>query len=248
VYASFTRGYKAAIENLGARSTTPIEPESISAYEVGYKYAASPFSLDLSSFYYNYKDLQVSSISNFVTNITNAARSRIYGLEGQLRYEVASGFEVTAGGAYLNAKYTSFPNAPSYNPCFSLPACGPAYGLLVPTSTDSSGLTLERAPKFTGTASALYSTGVLGGKLGLSLNAYYTSRVYFDTADQFSQPQYTLLGLRAEWTNRSGRYTVAVHGENVTDRHYVNQVLPEIGANAGWGPPAMVTGELRMHF
>jgi len=39
VYASFSRGYKSPIYNVGGAQSTPVEPESISAYEVGYKFS-----------------------------------------------------------------------------------------------------------------------------------------------------------------------------------------------------------------
>ena len=60
VYFSFSRGTKSAVANVGPASITPAaKPETIDAYEVGYKYAGHELSFDLSSYYYDYKDLQI---------------------------------------------------------------------------------------------------------------------------------------------------------------------------------------------
>ncbi|MDR2856865.1 MAG: TonB-dependent receptor, partial [Novosphingobium sp.] len=78
IYASFTRGYKAALLDVGGTCQnetnipTPnnptgtgytcndVKPETINAWEVGFKYDDRRLSLDLSAFYYDYKNLQVS--------------------------------------------------------------------------------------------------------------------------------------------------------------------------------------------
>jgi len=38
IYASYTRGYKAGILNVGGLSQEPIKPETIDAFEGGYKF------------------------------------------------------------------------------------------------------------------------------------------------------------------------------------------------------------------
>src|SRR5690606_1519700 len=77
IYASASKGYKGAIINVGGASTAPIRPESLWAFEVGYKYAGPDLNLNLSAYYYDYKDeqLQQSQLINGrpATIITNAA-------------------------------------------------------------------------------------------------------------------------------------------------------------------------------
>jgi iron complex outermembrane receptor protein len=77
VYGSYTRGYKSGILNVGGASQVPVKPESIDAFEVGYKYEDRRFSADVASYYYNYKNLQVSSFQAGQAQIRNAAQSRI---------------------------------------------------------------------------------------------------------------------------------------------------------------------------
>ncbi len=243
VYGSFTRGYKAGLYNLGGQDAVhKIRPESVNAFEVGYKHSERVFSLDASAFYYDYTDLQVASYS-FVNGvplgtIANAAKSTIKGVEGQAHYRPISDFEINVSAAYLDAKYDHFKNDPVIT-------IGPNAGPI----PDAKGYVMQRAPKFTASVGARYSHELAGGQMALSGNVYYTSKFFFDTAQQVSQDDYATLGLRAEWTDPSNRYTVAVYGDNVTNTHYLTQAVPEtFSAPTSWSAPATVAGEIRVRF
>ncbi|TCM14608.1 iron complex outermembrane receptor protein [Novosphingobium sp. PhB165] len=262
VYASYTKGYKAGILNVGGYSQQPVKPEKINAFEVGYKYDDRVFSADLAGFYYDYKNLQVSSYQNGTAQIRNAASSEIYGLEAQLRYKVSSAFSVQAGASWTHARYKSFTDAPYYSYCdpavtdlANSMACipkdigGTGPGALTQTSTDASGFKMQRAPEFTGNIGASYGLDLGGGRLALSGNLYYTSSFYFDPSEQFKQKGYEVLALRAEWTDPSDRYTVAVFGDNVTNRRYSTQVLfNTLGTGAVWNSPVTYGIELGAKF
>lgn len=262
VYASFTRGYKAGILNVGGYSQQPVKPEKINAYEVGYKYETRAFQVDLAGFYYDYKNLQVSSYQDGTAQIRNAASSEIYGAELQLRYKASDAFNIYGGAAYTHARYKSFANAPYYsycdpaaaspaNPLFCAPPAlgGLGAGALVQTSTDASGYKMQRAPEFTGNVGASYGLDLGGGRLMLSGNLYYTSSFYFDPEQQFRQKAYELLSLRGQWTDPSERYTIALFGDNVTGTRYQTQVLfNTLGTGAVWSPPVTYGIELSAKF
>jgi iron complex outermembrane receptor protein len=249
VYASFTRGYKAAVLNVGGFVSDKIDPETITSYEVGYKYAQRGFSLDLSAYHYDYKDLQVASYDNTKSIITNAADSRVNGLEGQVRYEFTHNFEVSAGAAYLDAEYEKFQTSPSFQQCLDFVACGPAFGLFPTAVTDASGFRMQRSPEFTGNLAARYALDLARGRLSLSGTLSYTSKFFFDTSEQTFQDGYELLSLRAEWTDPSERYSVAVFGDNVTDSEYRTIVSPaQFAFTSVWGTPATVGVSLRGKF
>ncbi|MFT4027080.1 MAG: TonB-dependent receptor [Novosphingobium sp.] len=250
IYASYTRGYKAGILNVGGLSQKPVEPENIDAFELGYKYDNRTFSIDLAGFYYNYKNLQVSSFQNGAAQIRNAASSKIYGLEGQFRYRVSDAFSIYGGASWTHARYKSFTNAPYYTYCDPTAAAGTALyctplpagygpGALTQTTTDASGYKMQRAPEFTANLGASYGFAMAGGKLTLSGNLYYTSSFYFDPSQQFRQDGYATLSLRAEWKDASERYTIAAFGDNVTDKRYQTQVLfNTLGIGSVWSAPA----------
>ncbi len=247
VYASYSRGYKAGILNVGGQSLSRIKPEDIDALETGYKYDGARLSFDLAGYYYFYKNLQVSSFQSGLANITNAAKARIYGLEGSARYRLSDAFDLNVGAAYTHARYRSFPHAPYYNYCNptdpansnSGQACGSVgYGSVSQTDNDSSGYQMPRAPDFTGNVGVNYHTPLAEGRLTVSGNLYYTSKFYFDSSKQFSQGAYEVLSLRAQWVDPSERYTLAVFGDNLTDKRYRTQVLSNtLGVGSVWNSP-----------
>lgn len=251
LYASYSRGFKAGILNVGGLSQVPVQPEKIDAYEVGYKYDDRTFAVDLAGFYYNYRNLQVSSFQNGTADIRNAATSRIYGLEAQIRYRVSREFNLYGGASWTHARYRSFSNAPYYSYCDPVaPATSPLFcvpqafgglgpGAIAQTSTDASGFRMQRSPDFTANIGASYTTGLLSGSLTLSGNAYYTSSIFFDPSQQFKQAGYALLSLRAEWRDAKDRFNVAIFGDNVTNRRYRTQVLANtLGIGTAWNSPA----------
>ena len=64
----YTQGYKAAVIDVGGScqnppdfACNPVEPEKVNAYEIGAKFDNRVVSLEAAGFYYDYKNLQVSS-------------------------------------------------------------------------------------------------------------------------------------------------------------------------------------------
>lgn len=234
VYASFSRGYKAGILNpLGSPDLQYIRPETITAYEGGFKYGDGALSLDLAGYYYTYKNIQIASREAGQNLLTNAANSRIYGAEAQVRYQVDRNFQISGGAAYTNARYKDFLTAPFYN---QLPS-----GVFAITQTDASGNPMQRAPDFTANLAARYEVELAGGTAALSGNWYHTSQVYFDPSRQFPQDGYDLFGAKVEWTDPSDRFTVAVFAENLSDEKYrVQANANTFGVASVWGQPRTV--------
>jgi iron complex outermembrane receptor protein len=241
IYASYSKGYKAGIIDFGAFDRNVVKPEDINAFEIGYKYDDRRLALDLSAYYYDYKNLQVSLYkgANATAEVVNAANSEIYGLEGQVRYRISGRFEVNAGAAYTHGRYKHFADAPIYTRCTS-PDCV-ANGLsfvVVPTPLDN--VTMQRTPAFTGNVGGRYGADLAGGALTLSGNLYYSSKFYFGPSGiQFPQKAYEVLALRAEWTDPSEHYSIALFGDNVTGTRYKTQVIfGSFGIGSAWSAPA----------
>ena len=253
VYASYTQGYKAALLDVGGGQGAYVKPEEIDAYEIGFKYDGERGSFETSAFYYDYKDLQVSLYRQGQAKIVNAATSEIYGVDAQFRYPFTDRFQINAGGAWVHARYKQFDNAPVYVRCVDVlpnpfdPVAGCSIAtFLIPDGTVLTDATMQRAPEFTGNIGARYDVPVGGGNLALSGNLYYSSSFFFGPSGiQFQQDGYEVLSLRAEWTDPSDRYSIALWGENVTDSRYQTQVQfnqPGIGAN--WSKPVTYGVEL----
>ena len=260
VYASFTRGYKAALIDVGGTCQnfvnipTPqnptgagftcnnIKPEKIDAYEVGFKYDDRRLSLDLSAFYYDYRNLQVSLFLAGTANIINASKSQIYGLDGSIRYEMFDGFQVSAGASWIHARYKDFDLAPIY--------FRNAGGALDVRFDAIDNVAMQRTPEFTGNIGARYRIEVGGGRLELSGNLYYTSKFFFGPSGiQFPQKAYEVVSARAQWTDPSDRYSIALWGDNLTNSRYLTAVqYNTFGMGANWSTPTTYGVEVGVKF
>lgn len=258
IYASYTKGYKAAIIDVGGScQNTPficndVKPETIDAFEIGAKYAGGGVSAEIAGFYYAYSNLQVSLYRAGTAEVVNAAKSEIYGLDGQIRYEVSSNLDVNLGAAWTHARYKRFTGAPIYTPCSTFPAdvqaaCGDAGISFMIVGQDLANVPMQRTPEFTGNVGARYTADLGGGELALSGNLYYSSEVFFaPSGTQFRQGGYETLALRAEWTDPSDRFTIGIWGDNVTSSRFrTGGQYTNYGIGANWNKPTTYGLELR---
>lgn len=223
-YASYTRGFKAGGFNTPTfvPQVDPIRPETINSYEVGAKFESPDrrTRANLAVFRYDYKDIQVSIVdSNTNTQtFTNAASARGKGAELELSHRFSDVFNLTAGGAYLDAKYRNYPNAPIYGPG------------LVPTTTDLSGTRLSRAPKWSGFVSGTLEAPLGGGLVGrLAGVVRYTSKYLFNPgaggvlqADQ--QRGLVLADISGGIGPETNEYEIGFYVSNLTDKKYFDLI------------------------
>jgi iron complex outermembrane receptor protein len=172
IYASFSRGFKAPTINT-APPFNSLLPETVSAYEVGFKTAQGGFRAELSGFYYDYKNNQISALNpsapSVTTLIQNSGGARIYGLDASLAYRFQEmPLNLRIGFEYLHARFTDFGNATDT-------IVSPA-GLNTSVITSWTGRRLARAPDFSGSAGFDYTLDLAGGKLVLSGTGTYSSR------------------------------------------------------------------------
>jgi iron complex outermembrane receptor protein len=248
VYASFTRGYKSGLRNIGAYSNALVEPETLSAYEIGFKTAQRAVSFNISAYYYDYNNLQVESFTNGNAIVQNAATSRIYGVDGDVRYVVNSHLEVAAAAAYTDAKYKSFTEAPLYAQCLSV-SCGAGFGFSPAVPVDLKNSPMHFAPKFSGNVSARYTTDLAGGELVLSSILSYTSKQYLDLAARFAAAAHEDLSLRIQWTDPSKRYVLAAYAQNLTDKRYRNEFVGvDYGLLSSWNAPRIFGASVAVHY
>jgi iron complex outermembrane recepter protein len=224
-----------------------VKPEKIGATELGYKVAEGPLRFSAAAFYYDYKDVQVTTYEFFSSTVANAAAVHIYGLDADLTYQVTPDFEFTFSGAYAHAIYASFPNASAWSQ--NLNPASPNYGVISQISIDATGLPVERTPSFSGSLSADYGFDVAGGRLVVNGNLFYTAKYYFDVAEQAPQNAYSLLNLRATWTDPKKRYDISVFGTNVTNtKYYIQSFIDPSAFRSTYGEPAMFGGSVTFHF
>jgi iron complex outermembrane receptor protein len=182
VYLSYSKGFKSGTFNTVGTTpqtlSTPVQPEHVSAYEVGLKTAQGPWRLEAASYYYDYKNLQVNALSTdpatlrILNTLTNAASAKIYGAEVSGAWAVTPDLNLRASLAYTHARYRKFPNGSASLPT---PTINPV-GVVTGVQQDFSGLRIARAPDWTANVGGDYTIPLGVGKLLIAANGYYTSK------------------------------------------------------------------------
>lgn len=218
-YAQYSRGFKSgganlpggAGELLGAAAL--YRPEVLDAYEIGLKTQTSDRRLtaNFAAFYYDYQGLQVTITRPPSVTLVQNAPSKIYGLEGEVRFEVGDGFSLDASANWLHARFRDF---------VSIDDARPTLGQI-----NLKGLQLPHAPDFSGSIGAQYRAELSGGflsSLTLRADASYRSKVVLR---YFGQPQdvqrgYELVDLSATIGALDDKVRLRVFVNNVTDQIY----------------------------
>ena len=269
-YGSVTKGFKSGGWNAFDGSPS-FEPEEVLSYEAGFKTDMSEGRLRLngSVFYYDYKDLQVSTFQNGLTVTTNAADATVYGAELELSALPIPEFRINASLGYLSAEFDDFVSANGRCPTDATPAelaggCNGA-GPGETRVADLSGNTLQNAPEFKGNVNGTYTWGTAaGGEVALFLQASYQSEIFHT---QFNDPligqdDITLVDARLSYYDPEGRWEVGAWGKNLTDEEYFQNTVRftslsegnpadrfNIGAGLGYPAPGISYGvDLTIRF
>ncbi|MBC9034413.1 TonB-dependent receptor [Sphingomonas sp. JC676] len=239
IYASYSEGFKGGgFDPRGSGTSAPIsnpaagrtyqdiynylsfDPETVKSYEIGWKGSAFDHRLSwaLDGFYSDYSDVQipgsvgclVGGVQTFCGITTNAAKADIKGVELESNAVLSRGFagpgsNITFTGTlgYIDAKYKRF---------------------IGPTGVDIANVRVfQNTPEWTlsGTLGAALPVG--DGDLTASSTLSYRSLTHqFETASPFlDQPGYALLDAHLTYSfGENGRYSIGLHGKNLTDEHY----------------------------
>ncbi|MBB3941482.1 iron complex outermembrane receptor protein [Novosphingobium fluoreni] len=218
IYASYSRGFKSGVFNTGGRSPLPVEPEKITAYEGGIK--ADPLSwlrTNLSVFFYDYKDIQLSQRDpNGVSILQNAGVARMKGGELEVTAQATRDLSLRAAASYLDAKFRKFDNAVVTVP---LPNGGNNQ-----IAIDAAGKDSIRAPKFTLNVSGTYQRDLGPGTLGLTASVFYSDKFFWDYLNRLKQPHYAIANGEISWTT-PGQLRIGIYGTNLTNKAVQSNVV-----------------------
>ena len=213
VYASASRGFKSGGFNGRPQdrlALDPYDPETVWAYEVGWKtdLADNRLRLNGSAFYNDYRDIQFSASLNVdgdpVFVIQNAGQAEVQGFELELSARPSRGFEISAGLGYIDTEYTELDNVD-------------------PNSATLDGV-IPKTPEWSFNLSPQYSFPVKGGgTVTLRSDYSYRSEVFNDIQNTplIAQDSYGLISARASWANQKGDLEVALFGTNLGDEEYL---------------------------
>lgn len=239
LYASYSQGFKSGVYNITAPSPNIVEPERLTAYEIGFKADPTPFlRINGSIFYYDYKDLQVVARVGPTTTLLNAASAKPRGGELEATAKLSQDLKLRLGAAYVHARYSSFPNA-----LVTIPT---GAGGNSTVTRDVSGNRMLRAPGQSFNLGLNYAHEFDGGTLAADVSAYYSGRVYFDFLNRLSQAPYAVVNGSMSWAFPNG-LQVGVWGRNLGDKTYAQLLYTttlsdqifygrprEYGVSVGW--------------
>ena len=245
-YASFSHGFKSGGFGLFAVGSPPALPEDVNAYIVGLKsdWFDHRFRADLEAFDYDYTNQQVEVIRGGSALETNAASSRIYGLDTTLTERPIESLTLSANFEYLHGRYLSFPGAITYvqNPATCTPVPTRLAGPLVPGNLecafDASGKPTIRSPTFSGDIGFDYT--IAKGDYGTfdwSANYYHTATYNWDPSGQFPEPAYGLLATSLIWTSPGHKYDVQLWCSNCGNTYH-DTFIAESGPDQQKAPEA----------
>jgi iron complex outermembrane receptor protein len=249
-YFTFSQGFKSG--GFGATSfsnpvTPPFNPETIDAYEVGLKGVPNAWlSYNLSGFYYKYTNLQVLTLLGLANGVTlNAASSKIYGLDADVTARPAEPLTLTAGLELLSAEYKKYPQASAQAPMFlNGKPNGNANQII-----NANGNRMPLAPSVTFSLGVDYKKDLGPGVLDLNVNAYHSSKIYFDSIERISQGGWTTVNALASWRPTGSRLSFEVWGRNLTNRKYLGTVFEAALADFGsYAPPRTYGVTVRYMF
>ena len=262
-YGSVTKGFKSGGWNAFDGSPS-FEPEEVLSYETGFKTDLNDGTLRLngSVFYYDYKDLQVSTFQNGLTVTTNAADATVYGAELELSAVPTPQLLLNASVGYLSAEFDEFISANGRCPADATPAelAGGCNGAAAGETrvADLSGNTLQNAPELKANLNGTYTweTGG-GGEFALFAQMSYQSEIFHT---QFNDPligqdAITLFDARFSYYDPEGRWEAGIWGKNLTDEEYFQNTVRftslsegnpadrfNIGAGLGYPAPGVSYG------
>ena len=266
IYASFSQGFKGGgFDPRGVGTNAPdlngngirgendevaaflsFRPESVDSYEVGYKGNLFNGGLNfaLAGFYADYTDVQipgsvaciVGGLPSFCGVTSNAGKATFKGVE--LEFNARLGESLASAGdrlnlmgavGYIDAKFDKYiANIAS-----------------VPTDV-AQFRDVQNTPTWTASATLAYMTPVGAGRLNLGTTiSYRSSTSQFEIPNPYiDQSGYVLVDASLVYTAPDDRWSIGIHGKNLTDKEYKTSGYSFIVGNATTGVPTLGTNGL----
>jgi iron complex outermembrane receptor protein len=239
LYVSYSEGFKGGgFDPRGLSSAAPdlnkngvvdaqdifnflsFKPETVKSYEIGYKAALFDrrLHLSLAAFHADYTDVQVpgsigavvNGLPTFIGITTNAGKARMQGVEAEGNALLARDFAGTGSSfdfswslGYLDAKYLHFIDS---------------RGIDV-----ASERKIQNTPKWTASGTLNFGTPVAGGMLNaITTISYRSGSQQFEVATPgLDQGGFTLWDADLVWSSDNHRWSVGLHGKNLTNKKYI---------------------------
>lgn len=203
----------------------PFKPETVLAYELGFKADIIPnrFRLNAAAFYYDYHDQQY--LGSYVVpgygplgRFDNIPKSEIWGVEFNTEINPIRHVYLTQNFGFLHSKYQKFQaiNASAVNAQYQ------QTGIWAPIYTDYAG-TEGMNPKLTLNGSGDYRLTFLRryeGEAGVDWNFRSAQSMVPGGTGNYQLPAYFLLGAHVTVHPLKGPWTATIYASNILNREY----------------------------
>lgn len=217
-YASLSTGYRGGRYFANGEPSSGylfyIEPETMTAYEVGFKATLLDGTLQLNGagFYYDYEDRQSSVYANSAQGLANVPESEMDGAELELQWRPLPGLDIKAGIAYLNTKVieglsdTDGDGVENLSPTLNL-------------DSPIEGAELSVSPEWSYNLAVGYEFDLTNTLMARSVVTYswIDSTVVFLADETAVLPNRSDLGARFAIGANDGTWEVSLWGKNLTD-------------------------------
>ena len=211
LYATYAKGFKSGGFNLGVIQP-PFAPEKITDYEAGIRadWLNGRLRTNISAFYYDYTNLQVTKIAGTVVTIENAANAVVRGIEAEIVVRPISRLRLDAAISLLDSEYRNYSTTDPARP---------ALGVI-----EISGNDLSQAPNYTINVNASYTLPTDVGDFTLRGEGRWVDRVYFTqfNLDHVSQPAYSLFNAFLSWQSGTSGLRATAFIRNIGNEDIVS--------------------------
>ncbi|WP_116368058.1 TonB-dependent receptor [Parahaliea mediterranea] len=218
-YASYTSGFKSGGYDMRANISVnpngdePFDPETVDAYEIGFKSTLwdRRLRLNAAAFYNDYTDMQVTvqravGGADFASQVLNAGASEMQGFELELVAALTDALTLSATYGYIDAEFTELewfdPNAQA--------------------NVDvSDQWVISNTPEYVYNIGVQYDLDIGGWGTTLLASAAYRDDVHiFEVPSVLDEEGYTLYNASIVLRSPNERWTLGLHGKNLSDEEY----------------------------
>jgi iron complex outermembrane receptor protein len=261
LYASYSQGFKGGgFDPRGVGANAPdlngngirgendevaaflsFRPESVDSYEVGYKgnLFDGGLTFAVAGFYADYSDVQipgsvaciVSGIPSFCGVTSNAGKATFKGVELEFNARLGESFatdgdrlNLMGAVGYIDAQFDEYISNIAN----------------VPTDV-AQFRDVQNTPAWTASATLAYMTPFGAGRLNLGTTvSYRSSTTQFEIPNPYiDQSGYALVDASLVYTSPDDRWSIGLHGKNLTDKQYKTSGYSFIAGNATTGVPTL---------
>lgn len=236
-YVSYDRGFKSGGFNLRDPANPSFRPETVDAYEIGWKSELLGRHLRLNAAVcdYEYENIQVSKFTTTQV-VQNGAKARIYGADVDVAWAFSDALQLRGSAQWLHARFRSFPGAQ-----FTIPRPNNEGAIII--SGDASGNVLPFSPEYSTGLALDYKWRIAPGLLRFNLTHSYSSGYYGEADNRLFQKAYHLLNVSLNFDSSSGRWAARVYADNLFKEAIAGQISSlNTGYVAHYSSPPLLYG------